>query len=376
MKIFSTCLTTISLSVFLFAACSTKKNNPTTLKDAFEGRFLIGTAMNSEQISGTDTASINLIKEQFNAIVPENVMKSEVIQPVEGEFNFTLADQFVEFGEKNNKFITGHALVWHSQTPKWLFVDEKGQSVSKEVMIKRMHDHITTVVSRYKGRVKGWDVVNEALNEDGTLRQSPFYKIIGPEYIQLAFEFAHAADPNAQLYYNDYGLYNKPKRDGAVKLIQSLKQKGCRVDAIGEQGHYGLDLKNIVNLDSSIVAFGKLNVKVMITELDVSVLPFPSDKITADVNFSIKSRPEFNPYPTQLPDSVQLKLTNYYSDLFKLFLKYQDNISRVTFWGVNDAQTWKNNWPIAGRTDYPLLFDRDNKPKPVVEAIIKMSTTK
>lgn len=173
------------------------------LKDVFQGKFYLGTAMNTWQINGKDTASVRIIKQHFNSITSENVMKSALIHPEEGKFDFTLPDQFVEFGLQNHMFIIGHCLVWHSQAPKWLFVDEKGNDVLREVLISRMKNHIQTVVGRYKGKVKGWDVVNEAIMDDGSWRQSKFYQIIGPEFVKLAFQFAREADPEAELYYND-----------------------------------------------------------------------------------------------------------------------------------------------------------------------------
>lgn len=174
------------LFVCLSVSCKAIEKSQPSLKDALKGKFLMGVAINSDQAMGKDAAALKIVKQHFNSIVAENCMKSEVIQPKEGEFNFTKSDQFVSFGEKNNMFIIGHTLIWHSQAPSWFFVDKYGKDVSREVMIERMRKHIATVVGRYKGRVQGWDVVNEAINDDGTFRQSKFYKIIGEDYILLA----------------------------------------------------------------------------------------------------------------------------------------------------------------------------------------------
>jgi endo-1,4-beta-xylanase len=341
------------------------------LKDALKGKFYIGTALNADQINEKDTGSVRVIKEQFDAIVAENCMKSGPLQPKEGVFNFTLADKFVEFGEKNNMFITGHTLVWHAQAPTWFFKDSLGKDISREVLIERMKKHITTVVGRYKGRVKGWDVVNEALNDDGSYRKSKFYEIVGEDFIKLAFQFAHEADPSAELYYNDYSLSNPEKRKGVVAMVKKLKEEGIRIDAVGEQCHVGLDYPEIKDLEASIEAFAALGVKVMITEMEISVLPMPDWKVGADVSANFEYRKKLNPYVEGLPDSVNILFENRYLDFFKLFLKHKDVISRVTLWGANDALSWKNNWPVRGRTDYPLLFDRKNQAKPVIEKIVE-----
>lgn len=351
-----------------FAGCQPK--NDLSLKEALKDRFLIGVAMNSAQITGRDSAGDALIQKHFNSIVAENCMKAEVIQPVEGEFDFSLADQFVRFGIQHQMAIIGHTLIWHSQAPKWFFTDEKGQLVSKELMIERMHRHISTVVTRYKGKVKGWDVVNEAINDDGTWRESPFYKIIGPEYVALAFKFAHEADPNAELYYNDYNMAKEGRRLGVIKLVQELKKAGLRVDAVGMQGHFTMDYPAINEYEKSIDAFAATGVKIMITELDMTVLPMPEKKITADVAYKYQYDPKINPYYKGLPDSVSKAFNDRLGAFFKLFLKHSHQISRITVWGLNDAVSWKNDWPVKGRTDYPLLFDRAMKPKAVVETII------
>ena len=341
------------------------------MKDALKDKFLIGVAMNTGQITGKDSVSDKLIIKHFNSIVAENCMKSEIIQPVEGEFDFSLADQFVKFGEMHRLFIIGHTLVWHSQTPKWFFVDEKGKQVSRVIMIERMKNHIVTVIKRYKDRVKGWDVVNEAINDDGSWRESPFYKIIGKDYVKLAFQFAHEADPKAELYYNDFSMARPAKRDAVVKMIKELQNEGIKVDAIGMQAHMTMNFPTVDDFETSINAFATLGTKVMITEMDITVLPFPTTKVTADVALRYKYDPKMNPYPNGLPDSMATALHERYASFFRLFLKHKDQISRVTVWGLTDNQTWRNDWPIKGRSDYPLLFDRNYHPKPIVATIIK-----
>lgn len=342
-----------------------------TLKAAFKDKFHIGTAMNTGHITGRDTASLRIIKAHFNAVVAENCMKSGQIQPTEGHFNFDLPDRFVAFGEQNNMLITGHTLIWHSQTPRWFFTDSEGKNVSPEVLTQRMKDHIYQVVGRYKGRVHTWDVVNEAIEDNGSWRKSKFYEILGEDFIRLAFQFAHEADPKAELYYNDYSMANPGRRAGVVAMVQKLQQQGVKIDGIGMQGHIGLDYPTLGEFEKSILAFSDLKVKVSITELDLSVLPSPWGNVGADVAANFEYQQKMNPYAKGLPEEVREAFEARYLSFFKLFLKHQDKIARVTLWGVNDGQSWKNNWPVRGRTDYPLLFDRSNKPKPVVQAIIQ-----
>lgn len=349
-----------------------KAESKATLKSAFEGKFYIGTALNLNQIWQRDPAADKLIKSQFNSIVAENAMKSMHMQPQEGKFNFKDADKFVEYGESNNMFLIGHTLIWHSQAPSWFFKNEQGEDVSKEVLIERMRKHITTIVSRYKGRIKGWDVVNEAILDDGSWRKSKFYNIIGEEFIELAFKFAHEADPDAELYYNDYSMALEGRRNSVVKMIKNLKAKGIKISGIGMQGHLSLDFPKVEDFEKSILAFAAEGLKVMITEMDITVLPMPNRNIGAQVESSFAYKKEMNPYEDGLPKDKEALLEKRYLDFFKLFLKHEDKISRVTLWGVTDADSWRNNWPMPGRTDYALLFDRQYQAKPVVKKIIDL----
>ena len=344
---------------------------PPALKDAFKNSFLIGAALNEATFSEKDARAAAIVKTQFNTITPENVLKWEAVHPLPGKFAFDAPDRFVAFGEKNHMFIVGHTLIWHHQTPKWVFEDDKGQPLTRDQLLARMREHILTVVGRYKGRIKGWDVVNEALDEDGTLRQSPWLKIIGPDYIEKAFEFAHAADPGAELYYNDYSIENEAKRKGVIALIRGLQARHVYVTGVGIQGHNNLDWPTVEQEDATIAAFGALGVKVMITELDINVLPSGTAGGSADLSIDIKSRPELNPYAAGLPDPIQQRLAERYAGLFRVFVKHRDVLKRVTLWGVSDDTTWLNNWPIRGRTNYPLLFDRNGNPKPAFESVVE-----
>ena len=359
-----------TLILIALAVLAIQTSAPATLKDAFKDKFLIGAALNASIFTEKDAAGAALVKAQFDTISPENDLKWEKIHPKPDTYNFGPADRYVAFGEANHMFIVGHCLVWHSQTPAWVFRDDKGNFVDRDTLLARMRDHIHTVVGRYKGRIQSWDVVNEALDEDGTLRQSPWLKIIGPDFIAKAFQFAHEADPDAILNYNDYALENEPKRNGAIKLIRELKAQGVPVSVVGLQGHDNLVWPSIDAQDATLAAFGELGVKVAITELDINVLPSETSNHTADISLSVQARAELNPYAAGLPEAKQQELAKRYADLFAVFLKHRDVMSRVTFWGVTDANSWLNNWPVRGRTSYPLLFDRSGQPKPAFDAVV------
>ena len=325
-----------------------------SLRTIFEGAFLVGAALNAAQFSGLDTIGAAIVRAQFNSITPENVLKWGSVHPRPGTYDFAAADRYVAFGEQNRMFIVGHNLVWHNQTPRWVFRDSSGNPVSRDTLLERLRDHIHTVVGRYRGRIRGWDVVNEALNEDGTLRRTPWLTIIGEDYLASAYRFAHEADPDAELYYNDYSLENAPKRRGAVELVQRLQNEGIPIAAVGLQNHDRLDWPSPAQEDSTIDAFAALGVRVMITELDVDVLPRGAD-----------------PFADGLPDSLQQALARRYAELFGSYVRHRGTVARVTFWGVTDRDSWLNNWPVRGRTNYPLLFDRDGRPKPALAAVVQ-----
>lgn len=362
------------LAVLILAGgCTLSVKEPKVLKDALKGKFYIGTALNTRQFWERDTADAEIVKRQFNAIVAENCMKSMNLQPKEGEFFFDDADKFVEFGEQNGMWVTGHCLIWHSQLPRWFCVDENGENVTPEVLKARMKSHISTVVGRYKGRIRGWDVVNEAILEDGSYRNSKFYEILGEEFIPLAFQYAQEADPSVELYYNDYNEWFSGRRETVVRMIKSFKERGIRIDAIGMQGHIGMDRPSIAEYEEAILAYSNAGVKVMVTEFDLSILPSPRRDIGADIATDIEYQKQFNPYTEGVPDEAMQAWTNRMLDFFKLFLKHQDKVTRVTMWGVSDGGSWKNNHPVRGRTDYPLLFDRNHQAKPIVGEIIKLA---
>lgn len=339
------------------------------LKDVFKDNFMIGSAINQYQVEGSDTAAMNLVKKHFNTVVAENVMKSEVINPQKGVYDWKLADEFVDWGNENDMFVVGHCLIWHSQLAKWFAYDDEGNLVSADTLRQRMHDYITTVVSRYKGKVKGWDVVNEAVLEDGSYRNSPFYQVLGEEYIPLAFLYANEADPDAQLYINDFGMNHPAKRAKYVEIVNNLKRQGLRVDAIGMQAHMGMDYPDFDEFEKSIEAFASTGSNVMITEWEMSALPTITE--SADVSASMDLEKKMNPYPDGLPSEVDSIWNQRMSTVLDILLRHSDSISRVNFWGVTDGDSWKNNWPMQGRKEYPLLFDRDYQMKPFMKSHLK-----
>ena len=366
----------ISLIVIsCFVRCSTsihvnKKAEAFSLSDAFENQFLVGAAISEDQILGKDKKSISIVKNEYNTITPENSLKWMFIEPQPNKFNFDVSDKYVDFGMKNNMHIVGHALVWHSQLSDYM----KGIK-DRKTMSFHIQNHISTLVKRYKGKIHTWDVVNEALNEDGTLRESVFFNIMGSEYIENSFSWANDADPDVNLVYNDYNLCEEPKRKGAIKLIKDLQKKNIKIDCVGIQAHWQLNSPTIEEIEKTIISFSELGIDVMFTELDISVLPSPWELQGAEVNQNFEKFEDdkkMNPYPIKLPDAVKKKLANRYKDIFKLFLKHQDKISRVTFWGVTDKNSWLNDWPIKGRTNYPLLFDRNYQSKIAYKSIIDL----
>jgi endo-1,4-beta-xylanase len=345
----------------------------TALKDVFKNDFMIGAALNRRQFFEEDRRGVEIVRAHFNTITPENVLKWAQVHPEPTRYDFKAADRFVEFGEKRGMFIVGHTLVWHNQTPAWVFQDAKGNALDRESLLQRLRDHIFTIVGRYRGRIKGWDVVNEALNQDGTMRQSPWFKTISEDYLAKAFQFAHEADPNAELYYNDYDLELPAKRAGAVALLKRLKDSGVPITGVGLQNHNLMDWPSAADEEATIEAFAALGLKVNITELDVDVLP-RTTKPGADYAVDIPVTPQLNPFVDRLPDAMQLALAKRYADLFRVYRRHRDVIDRVTFWGVADGDSWLNNWPMKGRTNYPLLFDRDGRAKPALTAIMSTAS--
>jgi endo-1,4-beta-xylanase len=356
------------------AAAEERTAETPALKGLMPRGMLVGVALSQGQVEEKDPVAVSIVTRQFDSTTPENLLKWESVHPEPDGYNFEPADRYVAFGEKRGMAIIGHTLVWHSQTPAWVFAGKESAALDRGTALSRMRDHIRTVVGRYKGRIKGWDVVNEAISDDaeGTLRKSKWREAIGDDYIAKAFAYAHEADPSAELYYNDYNLTSPAKRATAIRIVKDLKQQGLRVDGIGEQGHWLIDGPSVAEIEATIADIAGAGVKVMITELDIDVLPRDPGMYGADLEKRAKFRAETNLYPDGLPKEKQDQLARRYADVFALFLKHREQVARVTFWGVTDAQTWLNGFPIPGRVNYPLLFDRQGKPKPAFDAVVEV----
>jgi endo-1,4-beta-xylanase len=361
----------ISLAFLGALACLTASAaEPPSLKDLAPPGLLIGVAVNQRQSDGQDSAAAAIVTGQFDSISPENLLKWGPVHPEPDRYAFEPADRYVAFGREHGMQVIGHVLLWHQQTPAWVFAGKDGAPPDRETLLARLKSHIETVVGRYRGRIHGWDVVNEAFEEDGTWRETPWLRAIGRDYVAKAFELAHAADPEAELYYNDYNLWKPAKRRAALALVAELRAHGLRVDAIGEQGHWGVADPPLPEIEATLAEIGGAGLKAAITELDVDVLPRDPEMWGADLAKKQAIRAATNIYPDGLPAEKQQELARRYADIFALVLKHRATVSRVTFWGVTDAQSWLNNFPVPGRINYPLLWDREARPKPAFQAVI------
>lgn len=365
MRTFSICLASIAM----MASCGSSKSEPVaTMKDTFKDEFLIGAAIPVPHVKGLDPGADSIVTLHYNSIVAENCMKCEKIHPEENRYFWDDADAFVNYGTERGMAIIGHTLIWHSQLAPWFVYDQDHNLVSADVLKQRMRDHIFALMSRYKGKIKGWDVVNEAILDNGKYRESPFYTILGEEFIPLAFEYAHEADPDAELYINDYSMFLPAKREAYVKLLRQIKERGLRIDGIGMQSHLGIDYPNLDDYEKSIETFAQEGVSVMITELDMSALPFVTH--SANVADNVELREQMNPYTNGLPDDVSARWNERMDSVFAIYRKHADVISRVTLWGTHDGMSWRNDFPMHGRTDYALLFDRNYNLKPFMVNLI------
>lgn len=370
--------------LLFYSSCSPAQQMNTSghtgkvLKEVYKDAFLLGTAVTPAITSGADQLSQEIVISQFNTITVENVMKASLINPEPGVFRFGPADDFVAFGEKHKMFIVGHTLVWHNQCPAWFFTNASGKPNTKEEQIERLREHIRVVAGRYAGKVHAWDVVNEIIDNDGSYRPTTWVNAMGngDTLVKYAFQFAAEFAPNTELYYNDFNAWRPEKRDGIVRLVKMLQKQGIRIDGVGMQGHWGLNYPKTKYIEDAIDAYAACGVKVMITELDVDVLPLTKEgqiigQGMADKQFQLEEfKTYLDPYPKQLPDSMQILLANRYAELFGIFYQKRDKIARVTLWGVHDGMSWKNDYPIPGRINYPLLWSRDKKPKPALEAVL------
>ena len=330
------------------------------LKDYYSDYFSIGVAVSPRALKSDEAI---LIRKEFNSVTAENAMKWESIHPEENRYNWKDADSIIAFARRNGMKARGHTLVWHNQVPAWLFRDANGNTVSKEVLLRRLKEHITTVVSRYKGKIYAWDVVNETVSDKPGeyLRNSEWQKICGEEYIAKAFQWAHEADPDAQLFYNDYNEISNTKREKIIRLINSLKTAGVPVHAVGLQGHWAINEPTREQLDNTLKDFSTLGLPLQITELDISVYPKEHDARErrdqdADTSFSAERERRQN---------------EVYKMCFELFRKYKSSITGVTFWNISDRHSWLDDFPVRNRKDYPLLFNKELKPKTAYWEVVR-----
>lgn len=368
--------------LFLTSACQQKKDKSATLsnlKSAYQDAFKIGAAVNHDIVSGKDSLAQKVVLTHFNTITAENVMKAEIINPKPEVYDFEQADAYVDFGQKNNMFIIGHTLVWHNQCPDWFFKHENGELKSKDDVKTRLHDYIKAVASRYHGKVHAWDVVNEVIADNGSYRPTKWVEGIGDgdELVRLSFEYAAKYAPDTELYYNDFNAWRPTKRDGIIRMIKMLKAAGIRIDGVGMQGHWGLNFPENKYIEDAIVAYAAAGVKVMITELDVDVLPLTKEGQIIGTGmmhdqFQLEEFEKFlDPYKDGLPEDIENLQAERYQALFDIFNKHKDKIDRVTLWGIHDGMSWKNDYPIPYRTNYPLLWDRKLNPKKALETLLK-----
>ena len=352
-----------------------------TLKEAYKDAFKMGCAVNTQIVSGRDNRSAQIILKQFNAVSPENDLKPEVLHPQPDEWNFQAADRYVQFAKDNGLWALGHTLVWHNQTPDFFFNHADGTPKNHDEMVETMRSYIEKVAGHFAGKVNAWDVVNEIIDNDGSYRKTLWTNAFGgdgDEVVRLAFQFAHEYDPNAELYYNDFNVWRPAKRDGIARMVRMLQKNGIQIDGIGIQAHWGLNFPKNEYITAAIDTFATLGVKVMITELDVDVLPITKEgqvigKSLQDPLYQLEEFETFlDPYKNGLPDDVERLLTNRYAELMRIFYDRRDKIDRVTIWGLHDGMSWKNDYPIPNRTNYPLLFYRDRTPKPAFDAVLNV----
>ena len=353
----------LTLSVIMFTLCtnvllaqspSPKKG----LKDYYNKYFYMGVAVAPRHLAGPQA---KLILNQFNSLTPENAMKMGPIHPREDQYFWRDADSIVNFAQRNGLRVRGHNLCWHEQTPNWLFKDSTGKQVTKEVLLKRLHDHIFTVVKRYKGKIYAWDVVNEAIDDDPNnfLRNSLWYQICGEDFIVKAFEYAHEADPKAILFYNDYNTERPEKMERVYKLLKKLVDAKVPVNAVGLQAHWSLEEPSATELSNTIQKFASLGLKVQITELDISIYPWEKERRALRPGEKGEYTPE-----------LERKQIAKYKEVFEVLRQFKGTVTGVTFWNISDQYTWLDEYPVRGRKNFPLLFDTNLQPKKAYYEVI------
>jgi endo-1,4-beta-xylanase len=342
-----------------------------SLAQTYSKRFKVGVAINGSVYDQRDPAAAALVAAQFNRVTAENEMKWQSLEPQPGVLDFTNADAFVAYAEQHGMEIHGHTLVWHHQVPQWVFENATGGQATRAQLLERLDRHMAALAQHFGNRVQYWDVVNEALNDDGSLRDTPWRKIIGADYLEQAFRLAAKHFPTAKLVYNDFSLEKPAKRDAVVKLVGDLKKHGVRIDAIGTQSHFQLQSPPLEAIDASLAAFGGAGVEVLVSELDVDVLPPAYANQGADLSVNAELSAQLNPYVDCLPSDVAEQAAQRWAELFQVFSRHSDHLHSVTLWGVSDKYSWLNVWPVRGRTNYALLFDRELRAKQSWQRVIE-----
>ena len=366
-KIYLIALGSLLVSSFVFldfkyktSASGEQQDSTKELKDFYRYYFPIGVSVKPQSFKGEEG---KLILKQFSSITAENVMKPEPIHPEENRYSWTLADEIANFAQANGLKMRGHTLCWHHQTPDWFFKNKDGGVVTKEVLLQRLKEHITAVVTRYKGKIYAWDVVNEVISDkrDEYFRKTKWYEICGEDFVAKAFQYAHKADPNALLFYNDYNEIDSAKRGKIIKMVLGLKKAGVPIHGVGLQGHWAINEPSKDQLEKTLKRFSELKLKLQITELDISIY---SKEHSARERAPADNNALFTPEKEERQIEV-------YKMCFELFRKYKNSISGVTFWNVSDRSSWLDNFPVKDRKDYPLLFDSGLKPKKAYWEVIR-----
>ena len=347
----------LAIAIFLsFNQCKTKQiskspdNTSKGLKDYYKDYFLMGVAVTPRSLHGADST---VIVQQFNSLTAENAMKMGPIHPKENEFYWKDADSIVAFAKKHGLKMRGHTLCWHNQTPNWLFKTDKGDTVTKDVLLQRLENHIREVVNRYEDNIYAWDVVNEVIDDNDSIffRKTAWYTICGEEFVAKAFEYAHAADPKAILFYNDYNTENPKKREKIYQMVKKMKEAGVPIHGVGLQGHWSINNPSREELEKSIQMFSSLGLQVQVTELDVSVYAGRQGGQIGQAQ-----RDTFSTFTIEMEEFQREK----YKMAFEVFRKYRTQLTGVTFWNVTDRYSWLDR---RGRKNYPLLFDQNHQPK-------------
>ena len=322
------------------------------LREVFREKFLIGAAVSPRNIYSEEGG---ILRKHFNSLTAENVMKMGLIHPEPNRYAWAGPDSIVAYARVYGMKLRGHTLVWHKQTPSWLFRESDGQKVSKEKLLQRLKEHIFAVAGRYKGQIYAWDVLNEAISDDaGTFfTRTPFMEICGEEFIEKIFRWAHEADPAALLFYNDYGETNPVKRKKIIEMVTTLRRKGVPIHGIGLQGHWSIHHLKVQALEDCLKDFASTGLILHITELDLSVWPGEPDRRDMRPDDNVNAYTKEN----------ASKQDSLYGMIFSTFLKYADHIQSVTFWNITDRHSWLDEWPVKGRKDHPLLFDANLQPK-------------